>query len=70
MCATVENYANKKAREQVIKANRTAIINGFKVGVFTKDNVALVYPKLKASDIDALYDEAQRLSKGRKAARA
>ena len=69
MCAIVEEYAAEKAREEVYQANRQAIIKGFKGGIITKEGAAVMYPKLKAADIDALYQEAKKGSR-KKAARA
>ena len=52
MCAIVEEYANEQSKE--------AILNGFKKGVITKKGAAIMYPKMKAADIDALYQEAKK----------
>ena len=60
MCAIVEEYAAEIAREEVLQANRQAIIKGFKGGIITKKGAAVMYPKLKAADIDALYQEAKK----------
>ena len=63
MCAIVEEYAAEIAREEVLRANRQAIIKGFKGGIITKKGAAVMYPKLKAADIDALYLEAKKTSR-------
>ena len=63
MCAIVEDYANKVAAERekkaVEKANRQAVIKGFREGL-TKDLARTMFPKLKTSDIDKLYIAAQK----------
>ena len=49
MCAIVEDYANKVAAERekkaVEKANRQAVIKGFREGL-TKDLARTMFPKL------------------------
>ena len=73
MCAIVEDYANQVATERekkaVQKANRQAAIKGFREGL-SKELARTMFPKLKASDIDELYIEAQKPARGRKAAKA
>ena len=59
MCATVEDYA----KEISLEDSKRAIIKGFKGGVITKKGAAIMYPRLKAADIDALYQEAKKTSR-------
>ena len=74
MCAIVEDYANQVATERekkaVQKANRQAIIKGIRGGILTKDNISIMYPQIRESDIDELYIAAQKPARGRKAAKA
>ena len=65
MCAIVEEYAD----ERLLEGSKEAILKGFKKGVITKKGAAVMYPKLKAADIDALYQEAKKTSR-KKAAKA
>ncbi len=67
MCAIVEEYAAEKAREEVLQASRQAIIKGFKGGIITKKGAAVMYPKLKTADIDALYQEAKKTTRKKRA---
>lgn len=64
MCAIVEEYADEKAKAEVSRANRQALIKGFRSGVLTKKGAAIMYPKLKATDIDDLYQEAKKPARG------
>ncbi len=68
MCAIVEEYAAEKAREEVLHASRQAIIKGFRGGIITKKGAAVMYPKLKAADIDALYQEAKKTTRKKRSA--
>ena len=59
MCAIVEQYAD----ERLLEGSKEAILKGFKRGVITKKGAAIMYPKIKAADIDALYEEAKKTSR-------
>ncbi|MCR5238331.1 MAG: Rpn family recombination-promoting nuclease/putative transposase [Lachnospiraceae bacterium] len=57
MCAIVEEYANEQSKE--------AILIGFKKGVITKKGASIMYPKMKAADIESLYREAKKTTRKR-----
>ena len=65
MCEIVEEYADELFEERSIKA----IKKGFKMGL-TKDMAKAMYPSIKKAIIDALYQESQKPTRGRKIAKA
>ena len=60
MCAIVEQYA----KDEVMEANRQAIIKGFRGGL-TKEMAKTMYPRMRKSVIDRLYIEAKEPVRGR-----
>ena len=60
MCAIVEEYAEEKAKEEVLRASRQALLKGFRKGALAREAAAIMYPKIKPADIDALYQEANK----------
>ncbi|MCR4762608.1 MAG: Rpn family recombination-promoting nuclease/putative transposase [Lachnospiraceae bacterium] len=65
MCAIVEQYADEKVREEVLRANRQALLKGFRSGL-TKKMAKTMYPKVKDTDIDELYQEAKKPTRSRR----
>ena len=59
MCAIVEQYA----KDEVMEANRQAIIKGFRGGL-TKEMAKTMYPRMRKSVIDRLYIEAKEPTRG------
>ena len=70
MCMIVEEYAEEKARKEVLRANRQALIKGFRNGVLTKEAAFVMYPKIKADEMDAIYQEAKKPTRGRRTAKS
>ena len=60
--------AKKYAKEQKDKFIRQTIIKGFREGIYTKDNVSILYPGIKSDEIDDLYRKAQRPVKRKRTA--
>ena len=63
MCAIVEEYAAERFMEE----SKEAILKGFKKGVITKKGASIMFPKVKPTDIDALYQEAKKTVRKRAA---